>query len=39
MEIMDQRIIPSYLSIPDREVKDTPTMETLIEKEMMIPEG
>ena len=36
---MDQRIIPSYLSIPDGEVKDTPTMAILIQKKMMIPEG
>ena len=39
MEIIDQTIIPSYLSIPDGEVKDTPTMAILLEKEMMIPEG
>ena len=39
MEIMDQRIIPSYLSIPDGEVKDMPTMAIQIEKEIMIPEG
>ena len=39
MEIMDQKIIPSYLNIPDGEVKDTPTMAIQIEKEMMIPRG
>ena len=36
---MDQRIIPSYSSIPDGEVKDMPTMAIQIEKEMMIPGG
>ena len=36
---MDQKIIPSYLSIRDGEVKDTPTIEIQIEKEMMIPGG
>ena len=39
MEIMDQKIIPSYLSIPDGKVKDTPTMAIQIEKEMMIARG
>ena len=39
MEIMEQKIIPSYLSFRDGEVKETPTMEIQIEREMMIPEG
>ena len=36
---MGQVIYPVYLSIPDREVKDMPTMAILIEKGIMIPEG
>ena len=36
---MDQMIIPLYLSIPDGEVKNKPTMAIQIEKEMMIPRG
>ena len=34
---MEQKINPSYLSFQDGEVKETPTMEIQIEKEMMIP--
>ena len=36
---MEPRIIPSYLNIQDGEVKEMPTMEIQIEKEMMIPGG
>ena len=39
MEIMEQKIIPSYLNFWDGEVKETPTMEIQIERGMMIPEG
>ena len=39
LEAMEQKIIPSYLNIQDGEVKETPTMEIQIEREMMIPEG
>ena len=39
LEIMEPKIIPSYLNIRDGEVKETPTMEIQIEREMMIPEG
>ena len=39
MEIMEQKIIPSYLDFRDGEVKETPTIEIQIEKEMMTPEG
>ena len=39
MEIMDQKIIPSYSSIRDGEVKDMPTKKIQIEKEMMMPGG
>ena len=39
MEIMEQKIIPSYSSFRDGGVKEMPAMEIQIEKEMMIPEG
>ena len=39
MEIMEQKIIPSYLSFQDGEVKETPTMEIQIERAMIIPGG
>ena len=39
LEAMEQKIIPSYLNIQDGEVKETPTMEIQIEREMMIPES
>ena len=39
MEIIEPKIIPSYLNFPDEEVQETLTMEIRIEKEMMIPEG
>ena len=39
LEAMEPKIIPSYLNIRDGEVKETPTMEIQIEREMMIPEG
>ena len=39
MEIMDQTIIHFYSSSPDGEVKDMPTMDIQVEKEIMIPEG
>ena len=39
MEIMEQKIIPSYLSFRDGEVKEMPKMEIQMEKEMMIPGG
>ena len=39
MEIMEQKIIPSYSSFRDGGVKEMPTMEIQIEKEMMIPGG
>ena len=39
MEIMDQMIYHFYSSTPDGEVKDMPTMDIQVEKEIMIPEG
>ena len=39
LEAMEQKIIPSYLNIRDGEVKETPTMEIQIEREMMIPKS
>ena len=39
LEAMEPKIIPSSLNIQDREVKEMPTMETQIEREMMTPEG
>ena len=39
LEAMEPRIIPSSLNIQGGEVKEMPTMETQIEREMMIPEG
>ena len=39
LEAMEQKTIPSSLSIQDGEVKEMPTMETQIEREMMTPEG
>ena len=39
MEIMDQTIIHFYSSSPDGEVKDMPTMDIQVEREIMIPEG
>ena len=39
LEAMEPRIIPSSLNIQSGEVKEMPTMEIQIEREMMIPEG
>ena len=39
MEIIEQKIIPSYSSFRDGEVKETPTMKIQIKGEMMIPGG
>ena len=39
MGIMDQTIYHFYSSTPDWEVKDMPTMDIQIKKEIMIPEG
>ena len=39
LEAMEPRIIPSSLNIQGGEVKEMPTMEIQIEREMMIPEG
>ena len=39
LEAMEPKIIPSSLNIQDGEVKETPTMEIQIEREMMIPGG
>ena len=39
LEAMEPRIIPSSLNIQGGEVKERPTMETQIEREMMTSEG
>ena len=39
LEAMELKTIPSSLSIQDGEVKEMPTMEIQIEREMMTPEG
>ena len=39
MEIMEQKIIPSYSSFRDGGVKEMSTMDIQIKKEMMIPGG
>ena len=39
LEATEPKINPSYLDIQDGEVKEMPTMEIQIEREMMIPEG
>ena len=39
LDEMAPRIIPSYLNIQNGEMKETPTMEIQIEREMMIPKS
>ena len=39
LEAMELKTIPSSLSIQDGEVKEIPTMETQIERDIMTPEG